>query len=207
MDGRDLARRDIIRLIREKPDDLILVRDTEAGLGIYNPVRRHWFAVVFLLFWLGFWAVGENFAIGEMLGAGKPLVVRLSMLLWIVPWTLGGAAVVMAVLWQLFGVEKLFITGGALVQEQGFGFWTSRRVHPIESVSNVRVRPAPTKAVLLGLFAEGRVLFDIGTRKRSFGVDMTDAEAYRVASLITARLPARDAPALPGDQTPDLSQT
>ncbi len=94
----------------------ISVRQTEDGLGIYIPPSRKIATILFLMVWLGGWAAGQYFAVGELWRSGfrLPGVV---LIVWIIPWTLGGIGVIWVILWQLFGQERLFFTAGALVRE------------------------------------------------------------------------------------------
>lgn len=189
MDEQNLPRRDIVRLLSERSGERVLIRESDAGIGIYNPVQRQWATVLFLAFWLCGWSLGEKFALDQLIGPGFRLGPHLFMIIWIIPWTLGGAAVVLAILWQLFGVEKLFIAGGAIVEENGVGPFVRRRVHPLEIVSRVRVRPEAAQTQLIGLLAKGRVAFDAAGREVTFGIDMPEQDAHRVAEIIRASLP------------------
>ncbi len=113
----------------------ISVRQTEDGLGIHIPPARRAGPVLFLMVWLCGWAAGEYFALGEMLSGGIG-VTDLFLLIWLVPWTIGGCGVLWVIGWQLFGVERLFFTSGALVREWTMlGFGGRRVVHDEEIVS------------------------------------------------------------------------
>lgn len=113
----------------------ISVRKTEDGLGIHIPPARRLGPVAFLSLWLCGWAAGEFFALRELFSGGIG-VPDLFLLVWIVPWTLGGAGVVWVIAWQLFGVERLFFTADALVREWNL-LWTGGRrvVHGADIVS------------------------------------------------------------------------
>ena len=71
----------------------ISVRQTEDGLGIYIPPSRKIATILFLMLWLCGWAAGQYFAVGELWRSGfrLPGVV---LIIWIIPWTLGGMGVV-----------------------------------------------------------------------------------------------------------------
>lgn len=103
----------------------IFVRRTDDGLGVHIPPQRSIAVLLFLSVWLCGWAAGEHFAYREIAGSGFRLPGIL-ILVWAVPWTAGGLAVVWVVLWQLFGRESLFFTAGALVREWSL-LWQNRR--------------------------------------------------------------------------------
>ena len=116
----------------------IAIRQTEDGLGIHIPPPRRFGLVAFLCLWLCGWVAGVVFALGQFVkgGIGFP---DLFLLIWLVPWTLGGAAVFFAVVWQLFGVERLFFTADTLVREWGVPGFSRRRVVPGAEIVSVRV--------------------------------------------------------------------
>lgn len=127
----------------------IAIRHTPDGLGIYIPPKRSIGLVFFLLVWLGGWAAGERFALTELWQSGfrLPGVV---LLIWIIPWTIGGLAVMWLVLWQLLGTERLFFTGGALVRELSVLGFVRRRVVLSDDIRSVDVDKAGNDFAGLG---------------------------------------------------------
>ncbi len=73
------------------PQPRATVNDSPEGLEILVPAPRPWVAVAVLTVWLAGWAAGETFAVRGILAAA-PLAARLALALWLVFWTLGGAA-------------------------------------------------------------------------------------------------------------------
>lgn len=111
------------------------VRETSDGLGIHIPPARNLLAVSFMSLWLVGWAAGEHFALSEMFGNGVS-IPGLFLLVWLVPWTIGGIAVLWVIIWQLFGVERLYFTAGALVRQwSALGIGRTRVVDGTEIVS------------------------------------------------------------------------
>ena len=103
----------------------IVIRETEDGLALHRPASRSFPQILFLLVWLSFWAMGEAFALREIVRT--PLVVVAFLFVWLTLWTLGGLVVAGIVLWQLFGNERLFIVRGAVTREINIGPLRFRR--------------------------------------------------------------------------------
>jgi hypothetical protein len=169
----------------------ITIRETLDGLGIYNPSRLNVPMVLFLLLWLGGWSVGEYFAISEILSSGN-LFTNAFLLVWVTFWTIGGAFCWWMVLWNLFGSERLFVTGGAVVRSVGLGPLRWRRVFPVASISNLRmVGPGSHDATT------SAIAFEAGGRTRRFGVSMDRAEMEASMAALKRVLP--ESATLPGD--------
>jgi len=174
-------RAEIERLVadtrRLRGDLRIAVAQTDDGLGILIPPMRNYFAAGFLALWLCGWAAGEYFALREIVNGG---ITGLFLLIWLVPWTLAGAAVLWAILWQIFGIERLFVTAGALVREWrllGFG---RRRVVLGDEIRGVAIASG-----------NGNDLVGIGTikvattgRTMRIGSGLTRHDAELVTELI-----------------------
>lgn len=166
----------------------ISVRQTEDGLGIYIPPPRNIFAVGFLMAWLCGWAVGEYFAASELVRGGIGLS-DLFLLIWIIPWTIGGMGVLWVILWQLFGQERLFFTAGALVREWSLlGQSRSRAVLGKEIVS---VKVDGPGGDLGGL---GTIKVETSGKSMRIGSGLDRHEAELVATLIRDQAGPENAP-------------
>ena len=155
----------------------IIVRNTQDGLGISIPPGRNIAVVLFLLLWLCGWAAGETFAIQELLRG--PLVVKLFMLLWGGIWTLGGLGVMWVILWQLFGREQLFFTGGALVREWSLLGYRNRRVVMGEAIQSIKV--AVGASDLAGI---GTIHVRTAEKTLRIGSGLSPEEAEFISDLI-----------------------
>lgn len=176
---------EIVRDRRDGAPWRVTFRRTEAGIGIYNPTRRKMALVIFMIVWLAGWAVGEYFALTEILRSGSPIAVDLFLLVWVTAWTLGGVIVSSVIAWQLFGSEKLFlIDGGGIVAERGIGPFTRRKVFPAEQVTEVGLAPSVAQSAADGFLSRGRVRFHVAGNARGFGIELDDEEAERVVDLI-----------------------
>ena len=178
------ARRTIVELLKKRADSRITIRETDDGLGIHNPSQRLMPVILFLLLWLGGWSVGEYFALSEIFRSGSPLAADLFLIVWVTFWTLGGAAAWFFVLWQLFGVEQLFITSGAVVHEIGLWRFRRRQIYPIDSVSGFELSGKPTA----GNSTNRAIKFMADGKERSFGVSMSKEEAEQSLAAIRRHL-------------------
>ena len=84
------------------------VKSVPEGMEITIPVKRNWFILLFLSFWLCGWLFGEIFVPTQFLHAGT--TVGLFMLAWLGMWTIFGLFAIYAWLWQLNGKEIITIT-------------------------------------------------------------------------------------------------
>lgn len=167
----------------------ITVRHTEDGLGIHIPPARQLPVVAFMLLWMGGWAAGEYFAIGELLSSGFRLP-GLFVLLWLVPWTLGGAGVFWVICWQLFGVERLFFTAGALVREWSLLGFGGRRVLHGSDIVSVSVDDKASN----DLAGFGTIKVGTAGRTMRIGSGLPDYEAQLVAELIRQAVAGNERP-------------
>jgi len=157
----------------------IAVRQTQDGLGIHIPPGRQLPVVIFMILWLGGWAAGEYFALGELFSSGFRLP-GLFILVWLVPWTIAGAAVLWVICWQLFGVERLFFTAGALVREWSLLGFGRRRV--LQGADIVSVKADGKASNDLAGF--GTIKVKTTGRTLRIGSGLPDYEAELVAELI-----------------------
>ena len=186
---------DTTRLIadieRLRGDLRISVRRTPDGLGVHIPPSRKLFVVLFLMFWLCGWAAGEFFALREIIRGG--FGPDLFLVVWIIPWTAGGIGVLWTILWQLFGVERLFFTANALVREWGLLSIRSRRVIEGAEIREVSVVSGAGN----DLAGMGTIKVATTGRQMRIGSGLTDYEAELVAKLVReAARPAAPATSL-----------
>lgn len=163
----------------------IAIRRTEDGLGIHVPTRRNIALAVVLSLWMVGWYFGARFAIGEIFG-GAPWPAKIFMVFWMAIWSAGGLGVCTVVLWQFFGVERLFIINGVLVTEQNLGRFRRRKLVPLSSVTKVREN--------LGKYANpgaggGEIVYHVDGKPRSFGVGLSRAERDAVLKAIASEMP------------------
>ena len=167
----------------------ISVRATPDGLGIYIPPHRRIGPVMFLAVWMCGWGAGEYFALSELFrgGFGAP---DLFLLIWVIPWTVGGLSVVWVVLWQLFGEEKLFFTAGALVREWALLWQGGRR-----TVAGADIRSVEVEGPGSDLGGMGTIVVGTSGRKMRIGSGLDLSEAELVAMLIRQQAQSSGSPA------------
>lgn len=184
----------------ETSESRITIRESLDGLGIYNPARRNVAVILFLMLWLAGWSFGECFALSQILRGGN-VVASAFLLVWATFWTLGGLGALAVLLWNLFGSERLFITGGMLVHSRGFGPFRRKRAYPVGQVNSFRVDTRGNPAA--GAVPLGAVAYQAGGGARSFGVGMTREEAEASLAAIRRALPFPDSGDFPPPAAPE----
>jgi hypothetical protein len=154
----------------------ITVRQTEDGLGISIPPQRSVPLVGFLLVWLAGWSFGMRFGLASVSTFRMP---DLLFLIWSIPWTASGLAVLYVALWQLFGREQLFFTAGALVREWWMPGLRRRRV-----VMGSEIREVTVKRPENDLAGLGTIQVKTATGSFWIGSGLGHHEAELVADLI-----------------------
>ncbi|MEX0955989.1 MAG: hypothetical protein WDZ83_12350 [Rhizobiaceae bacterium] len=124
------------------------------------------------------------------------------LIFWVTFWTLGGLAAWWFVLWQLVGVEQLFITSGAVVREVGLWRLRRRRVYPLHSVSGFKLANGRKMGNQL---SNGAIAFTANGTERRFGIGMSDKEASTALAAIRRHL-LREGAVSEAD-VPDAGQT
>jgi hypothetical protein len=171
---------------RPTEPDRIIIRETADGLGVHVPSVKQVFAILFVMVWLVGWAAGEWFALYEIARNGFSFSSAF-LVFWVTIWTIGGAGAAFAVLWQLFGSERLFITSGAVVQDWGFGPFRSKKVWAPGEATKFRKAESTMRK---GRLAPGRgIAYEAGGGMRSFGASLTDGETHAVLAAIGRHLP------------------
>lgn len=186
MTGIEGQRRKLVSLIARRGDSRVTIRETHDGLGIHNPTHRQMPIILFLLLWLGGWSFGEYFALSVIFSGDGPAEADLFLVFWVTFWTLGGLAAWWFVLWQLFGVEQLFITGGALVHEVGLWRLRRRRVYRLDGVGGFKLATGPKMGNQL---TTGAIAFTAEGNERRFGIGMDEKEAKTSLAAIRRHLP------------------
>jgi hypothetical protein len=169
---------------------------TTEGFRVVIPANRNWFTLLFLLAWLGGWAIGETNVAGELLNAGDKTPSGF-LLFWLAGWTLGGLFTVGTVLWQLAGREILIANSLALIHRfEVFGVGASRS-YGASDIKNLRATeyaPSPTmsqRGMLPPFFGPGRgpIAFDYGARTIRVGSSLEEAEAKSLLGSLAPHLP------------------
>jgi len=165
-----------------------------AGFSVVIPARKRWFAILFLVFWLGGWAVGEIAALRQIVSGGEVSGANLFLLFWVCGWTLGGLWAAYNVLWMLAGSERITIASGALViRKQACGIGRER-AFDLSEASGLRVNRDGVKAsmgsgglTVPGIGAFGVIAFDYGVKTVRFAEGIDEAEAAMIVNELSSR--------------------
>jgi hypothetical protein len=167
------------------------------GLEITIPAPRNVFALVFLGLWLVGWILGELSAIARI-ASFQDLASQMSLLVWVVSWTIGGAFVACLWLWMLVGKERIILGASTLrIAREVLGFRVTR-VYELSKVRKLRVsaeRAAPQgldAGLRLWGLTGGLVVFDYGQKIIRFGASIDDAEARVIVERMKQRYGFRE---------------
>ena len=171
------------------------ISDTNDGLIITIPSKSQWFATIFMIFWMGSWAVGGTTAIQSLFVDGQ---IQPFLLFWLGAWTVGGAAVFVGVAWAIAGSEIIRVSAATLaVSHQVLGIGITKD-YDISHIERVRVSPSEQADTeprgLVGMLGQGagKIAFDYGAATVRFGADIDEAEARLILDRIACRLPRMD---------------
>lgn len=174
-------------------DTRVQMLDTFDGLEVIIPGRRNLLVAGFLLLWLGGWAMGETFAIRQLLKGGLPGFADAFLVFWLGGWTLGGGFALYTVLSMVFGREHIILRPDALVIRRELFSIARSREYDLDQIRNLRVSPAafnrPGSAASLQGFGTGGCLiaFDYGASTIRFGSAIEEAEAGQVVERLASR--------------------
>ncbi len=167
------------------------------GIRIAIPARRNWPMLLFMCFWLCFWAVGESNVAAQLADGGNK-GPELFLYAWLFAWTLGGGSVLLTILWQLFGREVVSISDGAIdYRVDVFGLGRTRS-YAINQVTQLRAVDFVTgtfnqrAAMRLPFFGAptGPIAFDYGAETIRMAPSLDEAEARLLLAKLRERLPA-----------------
>lgn len=179
----------------EAPDSRrSIVEQTADGYTVVIPARRQWFTILFMLAWLGGWAVGEITVLGQLIGHGRLDGGTAFMFFWFCGWTVGGMWAIWTVLWMLSGAERITIGMGALSIRRQVSGLGPRKSYDLGEIRRLRVAgdqglfggrqrslPAP------GIGAAGSIAFDYGAKTVRFAAGVEEAEAAMIVDELRSR--------------------
>lgn len=182
------------------------IEDLGDSLKITIPSRKHWFSIPFCFLWLAAWAFGEivtssgliraAFILSSAPSATRSVYICLSLgWLFLGVWTVYGAFVLYALLWQLLGKEIVEVSSQSIqVRRQVLGLGRLKE-YLAEHIKNLRISPMGHNKLgrssirsFLGL-AGSLVTFDYGAKTFRFGSRADEAEAKQILTAIQQRFP------------------
>ncbi len=162
-----------------------ILNDSFDEFKIIIPTKKQWFYILFSAVWLGFWAMGEAFAIRTF---GSPLnqnvgLGGLFMLFWLCGWTIGGFFVIKSLFWNLIGKEVITFERGQVVIARKGLLLSRPKTYDLKEVKKIRVKEENTYNEIWSRknnFIEtnsGTIWFDYGMKTVRFGSGIDEAEA------------------------------
>ncbi len=174
--------------------------------------RRDLFAFLFLVWWIALWVAGE-ITLGAVVYGGTAAILSgdvpntISTFRYVGPfiglglivWTLVGAAMVYALLWELAGCEEITLDGKSLaIRRRVFGL-SRQNVYPKAEISQPHIDSNPgwwlSNLEFWGL-AGGKMGFDHGGKLVRFGRGIDNVTLKELEQAIDTAL-AGTAPSLP----------
>lgn len=179
------------------------------GLSIEIPSIRNWPFALFLSVWLCGWLFGELAALATIASylLGVPLGPAFSnhppapfLIVWILFWTIAGAVIADALVWQLRGQELIQINEERIVMNRVGSLWRrGTRVFRLADLQNLRFAPLVYSMFPRGIGAYrerweaqmqwlgtsgGSIAFDVEDRTYRFGIQLSEHESWRLIKTI-----------------------
>jgi len=157
------------------------------SLTVEIPVKKNWPVLIFMVIWIGGWAMGELFAIRELLSSDTPFVANIFLLFWLAGWTMGGGLAFNMILRQLVGKELISVGREFLTIKRSTLGLGRRRKYEIGSIKNIELIPGKNKA-LPGRMGKinvpgttgGKIKFNYGKKTVYFARDLNGEETKAV---------------------------
>ncbi len=170
-----------------------IIKQDFSVLSIEIPSRKNGFVIIFMIAWLGGWAVGEYFAVTTILHSDTPLFAHVFILFWLLGWTAGGAFVVYTILWQLMGREIITVEWNKMTIEKSVFGIGRKRIYEIRSIKNLDINPIQEKRIWRTnnnrngyAMKSGKIQFDYGMKTIKFANDVDAAEAKMILEKLKA---------------------
>lgn len=166
------------------------IEETTSDLQITIPAKKSYLLILFLSFWLVGWAVGEVTALAMILKTETP---KLFMLAWLGAWTVGGAFAMYIWLWNVMGQEIINLSNTELRHVRRLPVFQRSKEYDLSAVSKLRVQAQNSSmfsahaAMEFWGISGGSVMFDYGHSTHKFGVQLDEAEANHIVTIIKQR--------------------
>lgn len=154
------------------------------------PSKKNIFVILFVLAWLGGWAMGEFMVIGIVLdGGANPF-----LLFWLAGWTIGGGFAIFVLSWMLFGKEVVHSDGSYLSIDKCILVFRLNKEYELSHIKNIRIVERDT-----GLFRQRSVMefyglkggiihFDYGMKTVQFAFNIDVAEGNHLLNTVFRRI-------------------
>lgn len=186
------------------------MEETPGGLTMTVPIKRDWFAILFVGFWLVGWAVGEV-AVVSILGVmvfllilqggdawqqrGFSAFVVVFLLAWLGGWTAGGIWTIKWFIRSLESAEIITFSHTSLLLARKILWWRRQAEFNMREVASLRLEriPIPSEQNVEnrgnGITGPVALVFDYGARTVWFGEGLDEPEARRVFEEVATRFP------------------
>lgn len=172
------------------------IENTSDGFRAVIPAQRNWFAILFLIVWMGGWAFGEITVLRQLTNPNEKTPMAF-LSFWLAFWTLGGAWAVITVLWQFVGREIITANLSELsrrIEIMSFGRTFTYRASEVRSLrtSDSSANPFTSQQKFFPPFFGpqiGPIVFDYGAQTVRMGQSLEEAEAKLLIRELSSRLP------------------
>jgi len=168
-----------------------VITDNFDNLLIEIPVRKNWFIILFLSFWLCGWFLGEVFALGAVFGVLRN-AAGLFLVFWLCGWTVGGLFAFRSLLWMVAGKEVIKAGTGTLELSKPGLLFSKTRVYDLSQCKRFRIQDTGDgsslwgfqRRSLPGFGASGIIRFDYGYNTIKFCDGVDEAEAKHLLDVL-----------------------
>jgi hypothetical protein len=165
------------------------------------PVRRNWFVLLFVSFWIVMWTLGGGVAMYQAVTTHD-----LFLLVWLCFWALGWCFAAATIASQVAGSEVIRVVGRDLELGIGVGKLVWRRRYRSDHIRNLSSSdPNPwgmpwrmPQPLPIGRWSRGAIKFDYGARTIYAATSAEEAEGRMIVDWLAPKLPRSATEALGG---------
>lgn len=154
------------------------------------PMRRNWFVLLFVAFWICMWTIGGFAAMYEL-----SQHFDLFLVVWLAMWALGWCFAAATIGAQIAGSEIIRVAGRDLEISIGVGKLRWRRMYRGDKVRNLRSSDPnpwgfPWRMPAMPFSTRmGAIKFDYGARTIAAAASVDEAEGRMIVDWLKPRLP------------------
>ncbi len=168
-----------------------VIVDEGSRVRIVIPSKFNLFVLLFLLFWLGGWTMGESSVFKQVFLGKGPAFGQAFILFWLCGWTLGGAFVFLAILRMCFGKEVIEADTSLFSYSKTIFSMGFSKEYRMADISNLRVNSILGNWTYYGgsysTFYRPSIAFDYGARTVRLGYGIDEAEAGQIVRKLQDR--------------------
>jgi len=170
------------------------INQRNGELTIEIPVKRNWFILLFLSFWLCGWVLGEIMVPVMFFSKetqGPPMLFAIA---WLGMWTIGGGFAILIWLWQINGKEIIRFTHNSLIKRKALFSFGRNKEFGLDYVKNLRISPQSynpfdfSSALQFWGMGGGIIAFDYGAKTYRFGQCLDESEAKTIINNVNSHV-------------------